>query len=215
MMGDDWQVITGDCLEVMRGMGNKSARLVFADPPYNNGTAYHGYNDNRADYDLWCAAWFAECRRIGERVIITPGHGNLWMWPTIEKPWGVGCWYKPGNPATSVLGWVTWEPWLFYGTGSTVLGGPDTIRATVSKQKDVGDHPCPKPLDLLTQLIEKATKPGDIVIDPFTGSGTTGVAAIQTGRRFLGIEIDEGYADIARARIAKAAEQARQEPLPL
>ena len=58
--------------------------------------------------------------------------------------------------------------------------------------------------------IEKATNPGDLILDPFCGSGSTGVAAINTGRRFIGIEIDEGYADIARARIAKAAEQARQ-----
>ena len=76
-------------------------------------------------------------------------------------------------------------------------------------------HPAEKPLDLMLWLIEHSTRPGDLILDPFCGSGTTGVACVQTGRRFLGIEIDEGYADIARARIAKAAEQARQEPLPL
>ena len=67
----------------------------------------------------------------------------------------------------------------------------------------------------MVAIIERYTRPGDLILDPFCGSGTTGVACVQTGRRFIGIELDPGYADIARARIAKAAEQARQEALPL
>jgi site-specific DNA-methyltransferase (adenine-specific) len=58
--------------------------------------------------------------------------------------------------------------------------------------------------------INRASFPGDLILDPFCGSGTTGVACVQTGRRFIGIELSEEYAIIARARIAKAAEQARQ-----
>lgn len=64
------------------------------------------------------------------------------------------------------------------------------------------DHPAPFPLALPTTAIE--TTSGDLILDPFTGSGTTGVAAIKTGRRFIGIEIDAGYADIARRRIREA-----------
>ena len=62
----------------------------------------------------------------------------------------------------------------------------------------------------MARLVEMLCPPGGLVIDPFAGSGTTGVACVQTGRRFIGIEISEDYADIARARITKAAEQARQ-----
>ena len=62
----------------------------------------------------------------------------------------------------------------------------------------------------MVMILKDFTQPGDLILDPFTGSGTTGVACVQTGRRFIGIEIDPTYADIARARIAKAAEQARQ-----
>ena len=57
----------------------------------------------------------------------------------------------------------------------------------------------------VTWLIERATNPGDTVLDPFCGSGTTGVACVQTGRNFIGIELDPGYCDIARRRIAEAA----------
>jgi DNA modification methylase len=53
-------------------------------------------------------------------------------------------------------------------------------------------------------ILENYTKPGDTILDPFMGSVTTGVAAIQLGRRFIGIEIDPGYFEIARKRIKQA-----------
>lgn len=63
------------------------------------------------------------------------------------------------------------------------------------------DHPCPKPLELMRQLISDFTDPGDLVLDPFTGSGTTGVACRQLGRRFLGWELNRDYFDIACRRL--------------
>ena len=72
-------------------------------------------------------------------------------------------------------------------------------------------HPTVKPLALMRHLARLTKTPtGGVVLDPFAGSGSTGCAAVMEGRGFIGIEIDEDYADIARARIAKAAEQARQ-----
>jgi 16S rRNA G966 N2-methylase RsmD len=62
-------------------------------------------------------------------------------------------------------------------------------------------HPTQKPLELMLSLVEKFTDPGDIVLDPFCGSGTTGVAALRMGRRFLGIEAESGYARAARERL--------------
>ena len=76
-------------------------------------------------------------------------------------------------------------------------------------------HPCVKPLSLMRHLARLTKTPtGGVVLDPFAGSGSTGCAAVMEGRGFIGIEIDEGYATIARARIAKAAEQAQQLALP-
>ena len=63
-------------------------------------------------------------------------------------------------------------------------------------------HPTQKPEALLYRVLLASTKPGDVVLDPFFGSGTTGAAARKLGRRFVGIERDEGYAAAARARIA-------------
>jgi len=74
------------------------------------------------------------------------------------------------------------------------------------------NHPTEKPVDLLTYLIEKITDPGDVVCDPFMGSGTTGIACIRAGRKFIGIEKDARYFEIARARLEN---ELRQGLLPL
>ena len=71
-------------------------------------------------------------------------------------------------------------------------------------------HPAPFPVELPRRLIELYTFKGEIVLDPFMGSGSTALAALQTGRHFVGYDIDEGYAALARRRIA----QARQEKEP-
>jgi site-specific DNA-methyltransferase (adenine-specific) len=64
-------------------------------------------------------------------------------------------------------------------------------------------HPNEKPVELLKMLIEAVTKPGELVLDPFVGSGTTAVAAKALGRQYIGIECDPGYARLARLRLAK------------
>jgi len=80
-------------------------------------------------------------------------------------------------------------------------------------------HPTQKPLALMRWCIEKFTNPGDTILDPFMGSGTTGVACIQTGRHFIGIEKERKYFEIAERRIAAAqpplfVEQVKPEEQP-
>ena len=75
-------------------------------------------------------------------------------------------------------------------------------------------HPTQKPVELAAHFIKLHTRPGDTVLDPFMGSGTTGVACAQTGRNFIGIEIDAGYFAIAQRRIAEAQAQLAL-PLPV
>jgi DNA modification methylase len=198
------QIICDDCLNILPQLSDQSISLIFADPPFNNGTIYNSYKDDKSsdDYLNWCRKWFKECRRVAQRVIITPGHGNFWMWGNqIEKPWGVGAWYKPGNPSSSILGWCCWEPWLYYCTDYKALGGPDTVRVSVTRQLDTGDHPCPKPLELLNFLIKKTTDKDGIVLDPFAGSGTTCLAAKMLGRKFIGIEMDASYVQLIKRRL--------------
>lgn len=79
-----------------------------------------------------------------------------------------------------------------------------------SNLTDGGQHPTQKPVALMEYLIRTYTNEGELVLDNAMGSGTTGVACIQTGRRFIGIERDEGYYNVACKRIQEAQSKARQ-----
>ncbi|MEM6847792.1 MAG: site-specific DNA-methyltransferase [Pseudomonadota bacterium] len=83
--------------------------------------------------------------------------------------------------------------WIF-----PVCGGPERMRGPDGAKL----HPTQKPQGLLTRILLGASKPGDLVVDPFLGSGTTGAIAARLGRRFIGIEHDETYAALASERIA-------------
>jgi site-specific DNA-methyltransferase (adenine-specific)/modification methylase len=78
------------------------------------------------------------------------------------------------------------------------------LRANGEKR---GDHPTQKPIGVMAWCIEHATKGGEAILDPFMGSGTTGVAAIQLGRKFIGIEREPKYFEIACKRIEQAVAQ--------
>jgi len=75
-----------------------------------------------------------------------------------------------------------------------------------------GGHPTEKPVALMADLILLYTQPGDVVLDPFMGSGTTGVACLKTGRRFIGIERDPKWFDVAEKRLRRAVSDAAMQP---
>lgn len=86
------------------------------------------------------------------------------------------------------------------------------IQAPGRQEKALGSHPTQKPLALLERIIAASSDPDDLVVDPFVGSGTTGLAASRLGRRFVGIELDPAYLDVAVRRYEAAL---RQMSLPL
>ena len=75
------------------------------------------------------------------------------------------------------------------------------ISTPQSQEKIFGKHPTQKPLALLERIIEASTQEGDLILDPFMGSGTTGVAAVKLNRRFVGIDVEKEYFDLAEKRI--------------
>jgi site-specific DNA-methyltransferase (adenine-specific) len=107
------------------------------------------------------------------------------------------CWYKGSVGAAAYVGFNDWEPHLVYGKNNTTMH--DYFRSTPEPQTN--GHPCQKPLSWATWLIARACDPGNTVLDPFMGSGTTLVAAKQLGRRAIGIEIEQKYCDIAIERL--------------
>lgn len=94
---------------------------------------------------------------------------------------------------------------VFNASSSTL----DVISGPIVGHKDNTAHPTTKPLWIIEYLIEVSTNPGDLVGDFCMGSGTTGVACVQTGRRFVGCELREDYYAIAQRRIAEAQQQLR------
>lgn len=75
---------------------------------------------------------------------------------------------------------------------------------TVTEAARKNGHPCPKPIQAWKWLVDKTCLFGGRIFDPYTGSGTTGVACIRTGRKFIGCEIEERYCEIAAKRLEAA-----------
>ena len=109
-----------------------------------------------------------------------------------------------------------------HAAGRSTWNGGGRVGVFVHNKNSGGkhDHETQKPLPLMLELVELFTDPDDIVLDPFAGSGTTGVACLRLGRRFIGIEKDPTYAQLARDRLTAEergstlqAHRAGQEPL--
>ncbi len=77
-----------------------------------------------------------------------------------------------------------------------------SLPTPAKREKQSGRHPTQKPLALLDRIVRAGSSAGEIVLDPFNGSGTTGVAAVASGRRYVGIDVDTGYLDLTQRRIA-------------
>ena len=241
-MSTEWEVITGDCLEVMRGMDAGSVDAVVTDPPYSSGgfteTAKRqakgqglrsetlrdvGWfiNDNMGSAGaVWLMRSVAvESARLlksgGSLCVFTDWRMVSHLLPAMEssglRAQNLIVWDK-GSPGLGVGFRPQHELILHFVKGVGIFHTLDGRNVISSKRIHSLErkHQTEKPTRLMAELIRVVSPPHGVVLDPFTGSGSTGCAAVNLLRRFIGIEIDPGYTDIARARIAKAAEQARQ-----
>lgn len=184
----------GDCLEYMRGMADGSVDAVITDPPYGIGKAEWD--------DKFPVEWYIDARRISKMVVIITGSSQLRH--TIPL---VGSDFIEVIAARNLNG-MTFSPIGFGNWLAAVVAGrkpkPGQTFFEFSVRGEMPDHPSPKPVEYMQKLIERVTQPEDTVLDPFMGSGTTGVACVQLGRNFIGCEIDPGYFAIAEKRIAQA-----------
>lgn len=190
------EIYCGDSLEIMKEIPDKSIDLVLTDPPYNVNFAKW---DNIKNYKEFASLLLAEWKRISSRIAFTPGLINVGMWSSIEYPKWILCWYKPAAMKRSPFGFCNWDAVLFYGKSLITHGYTDVIKATI-KHEEI-DHPSIKPLKLMTGILERTSKKGNTVLDPFLGSGTTLVACKELGRKGIGIEISQKYCDIAIQRL--------------
>ncbi len=206
----------GDCLEVMRAMPSSCVDAVVTDPPYSINTKSDGTGKlnpwaDLCNASLWYSTWIAECRRL-----LKPS-GVLWSclnWrsmPTFQKSacdigWPIEsiavwdkAWIGPGGQRGLRPSYELLALWCCEDGQVRDRGVPDVVRIKWSSHKPNG-HPAEKPVELMEWAILHTTNPGDLILDPFCGSGTTGEASVRAGRRFIGIEIDKTWADAARVR---------------
>ena len=149
-----------------------------------------------------------------------------WLPELVPLPWRSYVVWDKGTSATinGKLGEygdgvyaANWEPILHFseaprplnGKGGDQLGVWDIPASNREFEHETGDHPAPFPVALVTKAIRTATTEGDTVLDPFMGSGTTAVAAIETNRSYVGFEVDEkgAYKPIIERRIGEAKRQ--------
>jgi len=201
-------IVCGDCLEIMADMPDGCVDAVVTDAPYGVGIDYASFDDTRENVKALAIASVPTWIRVASCALVTCGNGSQRLWP--EPSWTLA-WCIPAGAGCNRWGFTCWQPILAYGPcpyhARQKGHRPDMVTMTATSAT-VG-HTCPKPLPLMEWIINRAScYPGDIILDPFCGSGTTCVAAKKLGRRWIGIEIDERYCAIARNRV-------RDTPRPL
>jgi len=248
------QILSGDCLQVLKTLPEKSVDMVFADPPYNlqlekelwrpNATRVNGVEEswdqftNFEAYDQFTQEWIIGCRKALKDT------GTIWVIGSYHNIFRVGrimqdlgfwilndiVWIK-NNPmpnfhgvrftnAHETLIWaqkIKGNRYTFnYQAMKSINQDPQSNNCVQMRSdwrlplctgrerlKINGEkaHPTQKPEALLERVVISSTDPGDIILDPFFGSGTTGAVAKKLGRHWIGIEADPRYIAIAQQRI--------------
>ena len=207
----------GDCLEVMKDIPDKSIDLIVSDPPYFLGMTHNGQKGCFNDLKI-CEPFFSELFSQYKRVLKESGRvyffcdwrGYAFYYPIFSKH----------IPARNLIVWDKKNgagnqynfshEFIIYGTlkphnqGGTNVWRETAFSSGAKKTNGEKVHPTQKPIELIERIIKDSTKENDIVLDSFMGSGTTGVACVNTGRKFIGIELDEQYFEIAEQRINNA-----------
>ena len=214
------KLINGDCFEVMQEMEDESTDLIITDPPYGidftsprETSKFHGtriINDDNLD---WLPMWAELVYKVSKNIVVvftgwsTLGDfqrafesvgftlKNVLVW---DKMWfGMGHNYRPNYELIMLLCKTNFT--IEANNKSNILS-----HRRIAPTKLL--HSCEKPLSLLMELISDLSQPGDLILDCFMGSGSTGVAAMKTNRDFIGIEIDPHYFSIAGQRIMENLE---------
>ena len=210
-MRPDWerdgiQLYCADCMDVLPHLSGVDA--VVTDPPY--GIGWKGHNASTREW--------SEIANDGGGLDLRP----ILSMGCLVIAFGANC-YPEQLPHRGR--WICWDKRVVE-KADRMLGSPfelawcnrtsgfdrmyrimhgGVVNADGMNIKRV--HPTQKPITLMERIILDYTKPGDTILDPFMGGGTTGVACMNLGRRFIGIEIEPKYFDIACRRIEQAAAQ--------
>jgi site-specific DNA-methyltransferase (adenine-specific) len=173
---------------------------------------FQGDHRDQRSYLAWCSLWLSECLRIVRPGRICLVFSDWRQLPTTTDAlqaggfvWrGIIAWDK-GRGVRPNPGFSAQAEYLVWGSRGPLELGHDVYLDGVLQARirhDEKEHQTGKPLGLLEQLLS-AAPPGGLVLDPFAGSGSTLVAARRTGRRSIGVEIEDEYLAIAQRRLAQ------------
>lgn len=193
----------GDCREILPML---NADVLITDPPY--GVDFEGKNTKHTDRQDEGYTTF-DCPEIGAKIValalkqvkrglVFPGIRQMFRYP---EPYDVGCVFCPSGAGRGRWGWVCFNPVFFYGKRARIESYPASIESFDTAPQS--GHPCPKPERWMKWAVGLASLEGELVLDPFMGSGTTLRAAKDLGRRAIGIEIEEKYCEIAAKRLSQ------------
>lgn len=208
----------GDCRDILPTLVGDA---LITDPPYGVGlTARHRrvagqsgsvdiapasvlYDDDPDEVRALLAEVIPMALERVTRALIFPGTTMMFDYPT---PAGIGCVYSPAGGGYTSWGFNCFSPVFYYGPDPFLANGeghrPNSMIHRSSKP-EYFDHPCPKPLSWMNWAVNRASRDGETVIDPFAGTGTTLIAARHSGRHSIGIELEEHYCEIAAKRLAQ------------
>lgn len=226
-----YDIYLSDSREKIRELSEGSIDLILTDPPYNLSPYSTGnikmswrkdFNNDVADWDRGFdpAAWRDEFLRVlkptGNLFAFT-SYNMLGRWHAVFDPlfdtFQFMVWHKTNPPPKLrragflnsceliICAWNKGHTWNF--TKQSEMHNFIEAPLCMGKERlKEPRHPTQKPLRVLRRLVELASEPDDIVLDPFMGVGSSGVAALELNRRFIGIEIQEDYFHAAKKRLA-------------
>ena len=201
------ELYLGDCLEILPTLENNSVDVVMTDPPWgiNLDTDYTKFpggkkyqkiegDEKPFDFEPWISFYPKEQFWFGAE-----NYSNL---PEIDNSWLVWDKYPTDRNDKRLSGQfeLIWSKKRH----KRIILRVKAVNTSWATIKERIGHPTQKPVRLMVKLINKFTKPGDTIFDPYFGSGTTGIACILTRRNFIGAEIDPKYFEMGKKRIVDA-----------
>jgi adenine-specific DNA-methyltransferase len=208
-------VILGDCVEVLPWLPAESVDFVLTDPPYLVGYRDRNGRSIRNDRDpAWLKPAFAQIGRVMKPDTLLL---SFYGWQSIDlfmEAWR-SAGLRPVGHMVAEKGYASSRNYFHHcheqayllAKGKPPVPGAHALLEDVRPWQYTGNkhHPTQKPVPLLKDMVRSFCPQGGIVLDPFAGSGSTGLAALESGRRFIGIELDEKFQPGAASRVRNAS----------
>ena len=243
---DDFKLIHGDSLSILKKLPQKSIDMIFADPPYflsSDGITCSGgkmVSVNKGDWDKkigieekhkFNRKWIKLCYKV------LKDNGTIWISGTLHNIYSIGMALE--QEGFKIINNITWKKLnpppniscrYFVHSTETILWAKKDIKRvrhkfnydlmremngnkqakdvwetslTKPSEKKCGKHPTQKPMAILEKLILASTDEGNLILDPFNGSGTTGIVASKLKRKYIGIELEKEYLNLTIKRLKK------------